>query len=305
MVIVDAVVPRRVIAISAAMAMLPLPLSPTSATPAALSLLPPPLAPRLGSPSIALLADMVQSRPDVLHYPKWLLGTWRCSNTISQFSMPLGSALADPFVRAVAEEDVAAAATLKYLIRFMPSSSPPDEPDLGAVQDRAFNALEETQAFLGPDGGSVLACKYAASESNPHGLLNLEVSDPDEQDGTSTTSVSLRIDWAQWEASASGGAFVTSELLRQRTTRPAGMYAPRQDETSLFESITRFERPVTAADGRVLVAARNRLAEYLLPSGTSPSRARLAGSRAVTVFDYDWILEKLPKGDNFARGLAV
>ena len=53
----------------------------------------PPLSPRLDASTLSpLTAFGVPSRTGELHYPPYLLGTWRVTNTISGFAMPLGAA---------------------------------------------------------------------------------------------------------------------------------------------------------------------------------------------------------------------
>ena len=58
----------------------------------------------------------------------------------------------------------------RYFLRFVPAS---EEGDLSVGQDRQFNALEETTAFLGPDGGTVQKGTYEVRPDAPHGLLRL------------------------------------------------------------------------------------------------------------------------------------
>ena len=69
--------------------------------------------------------------------------------------MPLGEGFVDGFTRAVAEDDVAQATPITYSLRFVPATPPADDPTLCVAQDRRFNAIEETNAFLGADGGEV------------------------------------------------------------------------------------------------------------------------------------------------------
>ena len=268
--------------------------------------------------------------------------------------MPLGRGLIDDFTRATAFSDVDAQETLEYTLRFKraESSSAAGEP---VVQDRSFNAIEETNAFLGPAGGSVRQCTYTCCEPGaPHGRLVLQIDDaPDEGGGgggssqegrasamtTGSTRVELTVLWAQWGA-ASDGAFVTSELIRQRVTRAADVYEPRaQDETSFVEILTRFERererkrptePSTPAPAR-RVFVRNRIAQYLSLPGiptedlaqgdeaeeassaarrvvmerfarAARARESLAGGRAISFFDYNWQLQRVVDSAVGGRG---
>ena len=50
----------------------------------------PPLSPRLDASSLTPLASLVPSVAGELRYPSWMLGTWRVTNTVSSFTMPLG-----------------------------------------------------------------------------------------------------------------------------------------------------------------------------------------------------------------------
>ena len=59
--------------------------------------------------------------------------------------MPLGAAFVDDFTRLTAKSDVAKGEELSYRLRWVPSSPPEGESELTAVQDRGFNALQETR----------------------------------------------------------------------------------------------------------------------------------------------------------------
>ena len=79
---------------------------------------PPPLAPRLDAKSLEpLTALSVPSRNGDLRYPQWLEGTWSVTNRISSFSMPLGRAMVDNFVIAVAENDIQEKIKYSYTLR--------------------------------------------------------------------------------------------------------------------------------------------------------------------------------------------
>jgi hypothetical protein len=294
-------IPRRVAVLAASAGVL-LPMQQSSAV------VVPPLSPRLDAKSLSPLSGFgVSSRAGELRYPSWLAGSWRVSNTIEQFTMPLGPALVDAFTRAVAEDDVDEAQTLQYTLRFMrvppPGKADEDEDEKeeeGAIgefpvaQDRAFNAAQETDAFLGPDGGSVRGCQYEVTPLHPHGRLVLDVLDPPDEDGkrsSVSSRVELTFEWVQWGV-ADSGAFVTSELVRQRTTRPPTAFAPALDDTSYLEILTSFARAPPPAprsrrrlaptkrgiegggDGgrESVVRVRNRLVQYLeLPRSAAGS----------------------------------
>lgn len=282
---------------------------------------PPPLTPRLDAASLSpLTAFGVSSREGDLRYPQWLEGTWRARNRIAQFSMPLGRAFVDAFTQATAEEDVALQEELEYLLRYTRTSPVGEEPTLTVAQDRQFNAVEETNAFLGDDG-AVRTCVHEVNPAFPHGHLVIDVLDAVDEAGgggkgtkQGSTRIELTVLWAQW-GEASGGAFVTSELIRQRVTRAPGAYEPvGQDEVTLLEVLTRFERVASSrpsASPRVRV--RNRIAQYLSLPGLGPEAdaglrgkrmeiAKIANGRAISFFDYDWELERIDDARSSALG---
>lgn len=189
------------------------------------SVTPPPLAPRLRAASLVPLRNLgVNSREGALHYPEWLRGTWRVRNEVSSFSMPLGSAFVDEFTRYSANEDITQGVVYNYLLRFV-SDDPSDAQSAGTalsaattrsageapyvIQDRAFNALEETRAFLGADADavSIERSRYSTPASAPHGCIELLVRDgiPDSPE----IAIGLTVDWCQWETQAS----ITSSRL--------------------------------------------------------------------------------------------
>ena len=294
---------------------------------------PPPLSQRLATPRTGRLEltkpDVDPSRPDTLHYPRWLLGTWAVQNAIVSFSMPLGSAFVDSFVQQSARSDVAKGEELAYTLRWVAATPPEGEPELVSVQDRGFNALQETRAFLGEDGSCEKAA-FAMPSAYPHGELRLAFRDEEAAllnplAPSPPLIEQLRIEWCQWERLGAGTdreAFVTSELISQRLL---GARAGESDEPVLVESITRFERGRKPGAVRV----RNRIAMYVQPlatpppsrSATPPRReaillagdggggggggggrtasrrdvqlAALAGDRAVAVYDYEWTMRQV------------
>uniref|UniRef100_A0A7S4J4E8 Uncharacterized protein n=1 Tax=Prymnesium polylepis TaxID=72548 RepID=A0A7S4J4E8_9EUKA len=138
-------------------------------------------------------------------------------------------------------------------------------------------------------------------------MIELELS----EDGATgpRTTIQLEVQWCQWQQ-LPDGAFLTDEMILQRVTTSGEPGQPEIAEATLIESITRFEPPLQAArrgDRNPAppgsVRARNRLAQYLLPSpaqqgggALDPGGARaakmaaLAAGRAVTMFDYEWRL---------------
>ena len=195
-----------------------------------------------------------------------------------------------------------------------------------AVQDRGYNALQETRAFLGEDG-TCEAAAFALQASAPHGELRLAFRD-DEAAVINPLKPppplleQLVIEWCQWErlgaAGGEGESFVTSELIRQQLLG-AG------EAPMLVESVVRFDR--SRAPGTL--RARNRIAMYLPPStppmsppsaprgtavlltaaagagagaaaqrdgGRAVALAALAGERAVAVYDYEWSMQQVTTG---------
>ena len=236
----------------------------------------PPLSPRLDAATLTPLSALgVASDPGELRYPAWLKGTWRVRNSISGFSMPLGKVFVDDFLRATAIEDVDAALPLTYTLSFVDAPPPPSEPALRVAQDRRFNAVEETAAFCSTDGLVVTSGRYDVTATHPHGLILLEVGDADPRKGGggsrkdsaargATAQIEIDILWATWDAAASKGAFVTSELAVQRTTLPADEYFDQPAvETTYLEIITRFERPNTSAAPTLRPSCRR-------PEGSGP-----------------------------------
>ena len=252
--------------------------------------------------------------------------------------MPLGNAFVDGFTRATAQEDIDAAQTLEYTLRFVEATAPPLEPALSVAQDRRFNAVEETSAFLAGEGIVISSGAYEISAAHPHGRIALVVRDPnsvgdskagsDARRDAGQSSIELCIEWAAWDADASAGAFVTSELAIQRVTLPPDEYFDQAAiDTSYLEIITRFEKPtvsVGSASGtaaqrrpRTIVKARNRLVQYLAlpgvetPSAGQPSSSRarglerLAAGRAVSFFDYDWVMEKIEEDQGSSSSLGT
>ena len=295
-----------------------------------LSLAPPPLSPRFDAKTLSPLSTVgVPSRAGDLRYPDWLEGTWQVKNKLSRFSMPLGTAFVDSFTQATAQVDVMQQQELRYALRFVRvEGSPLEEP---VSQDRRFNAIEETNAFLGEDG-TVRKCTYERNPTFPHGHLLLEVEDAAEEDGGSgrsgrdatavSTKIELNVLWAQWSVT-SGGAFSTSELIRQRVARAPTAYEPGQDETAFVEILTRFERVKARSGQPPRVRVRNRIAQFLNLQGLGPdgepaasvlplgagggaasgqavaarksaeARTILADGRAISFFDYDWDMERV------------
>jgi hypothetical protein len=257
----------------------------------------PPLSPRLDASSLTPLASLVPSVAGELRYPSWMLGTWRVTNTVSSFTMPLGDGFVDAFTRAVAEDDVSQATPITYTLRFVPAAPPADDPTLCVAQDRRFNAIEETNAFLGGDGGEVRGATYEVSAAHPHGRLLLEVVDPPEEQGgragggasPTVSNLDIAFEWARWDR-ADSGAFVTSELVRQRSRRPPSTYEDALDEESFLEILTSFKRvpppkkrprgasPDAAAAPPEVIRVRNRLVQYLELRGVGDPPVPRGGS---------------------------
>ena len=65
---------------------------------------------------------------------------------------------------------------LSYQLRWVAAPAPVGDGALVAVQDRGYNALQETRAFLGEDG-TCEAAAFALQASTPHGELRLAFRD--------------------------------------------------------------------------------------------------------------------------------
>ena len=295
---------------------------------AAPATVPLPLTGRLGAASklSVPLRDLgVASQTGQLHYPNWLLGSWRLHNAITGFTMPLGSAFADGFTAYSARDDIHREVAYDYSMRFLAApvgeDAAAEAAGFGVIQDRAYNAAEETRAFLEDDGVRVERSRYSSDRQvAPHGLIILEL----EEDGAEAarTTIQLEVQWCQWQL-LENGAFVTDEMILQRLTTSGVAGQQPISEFTCIESITCFEPPRREArrgsgqSERETVRARNRLAQYLLPSaaldGKVPSKAEsradrmaaLAGGRAVTFFDYDWTLTRAGSGELPLTGRPV
>jgi len=219
---------------------------------------------------------------------------------------------------------------LSYQLRWVAAPAPAGDGTLMAVQDRGFNALQETRAFLGEDG-TCEAAAFALQASAPHGELRLAFRDEEAAiinplKPPPPLLEQLVVECCQWErqraAGGEGESFITSELIRQQLLG-AG------DEAPMFvESIVRFDRG--RAPGKL--RARNRIAMYLPPSappmppppsaprgpavlltaaagagagagaasqrggGRAVALAALAGERAVAVYDYEWSMQQVTAG---------
>jgi hypothetical protein len=203
------------------------------------------------------------------------------TSTIEPFTVPLGTALVDPFTLASAEEDIAEEEQLRYLMRFVTD----DEAPGSCIQDRGFNGAQEAAAFLGAMG-ELVSCVYTVEPEAPHGRLVLAFAAEEAAVGSGgqPTRADVWIDISvRWQQSQrlDDGAYVTSELLEQRVSQPGQV-----DEVSLVESITRFEPPQRGGAGRL--TARNRLAQYYSPDGVYAAMAR---DRAVACYDYKWRMQ--------------
>ena len=167
-------------------------------------------------------------------------------------------------------------------------------------------------------------------DDNTRGLVSRELLGDDVERKEATwvakavirTQLSLDIAWAAWEERSSsgegggeggggrggegggrgdeGGTFVTSELAVQRALLPS-----RVIDESLIEILTSFERPSEGVPGsqQKTMKARYRVAQYLSLPGVNSSAAlsseatrklaKQADGRAVSVLDYDLLLEQI------------
>ena len=273
------------------------------------------LASRLNDDMLTPLTDAgMRSLQGELRYPPWLLGTWNVRNALLAYSSPLGDTFVDEYTVASAEDDVRSHWSAGYRLRWIPAPPSAGAPRLSAVQDRAFNGAQETAAFMdGDDRGEVRAA-WSTSDRAPHGLLMIDVPRDGTADGARAASGGVPDDRVSIELEVRhcaseelpSGDFVTSELLLQTVRDGSGGARGSPPEVTLVESITQYEPP---DDRRGAVLARNRLAQYLVPppagagagSWREAALAALARGRAVSIYDYGWLLVPAERADSSER----
>lgn len=226
-------------------------------------------------------------------YPSWLDGLWLAEVTFESFCAPLGPLFADEAEVAQAEADAAAAEVLRYPMRFARR-----EGGAGGdvQQDRPFNAVAETTAFLGADSGVVVS---GAAYDTSTGLLRLSAKRTDQPAtpgaappaGAGQMLIELQTLSCACAAAADPAVWLTSELFEQRVCDAPLAPTERSCPPTLVETIVRFEREAAAPGAppgaRRAVSARNRIAKY---AGSGTLGGALSGGCAVSAFDYTWKL---------------
>ena len=274
------------------------------------------LSPRLDATSLTPLLSTTRSMPGDLHYPSWLDGTWRVTTVARGFILPLGPRFVEPELVVEARKPV----RLAYRARFIDAPPPAGSPSLSVRQDRRYNAMQEEGAFLSSGGFVVEQGSYMCDATTPHGKVVLDVLDTDVT-GTlqeafpainsavvvrSTFRFKQELDilWASWEDT--GNAFTTSELTVQRQLLPGATRGGAAEEvgTNYLELLTRYERPST--ERPTAVRARYRVVQYLgIPGVAGPATAtraargleKQAAGQAVSILDYDLLLERADEGE--------
>ena len=299
--------------------------APTIAWPSsARDALPQSLSSRLDAGMLSLPADKFPSSTSGdLRYPSWLAGKWHVTTTARDFSMPLGRRYVVPSLVRVSQQDLATKRQLQYSMTFTDGAADgTNDGELTVQQSRAFNVIQEENAFTASRGSTVERGSYVCDQAHPHGRVLLDVRDDKPLGRESSTSgldkyaswevrnvvrsqLEFDITEAAWEVSTgddsvTGDAFVTSELAVQRALFPS-----RTIDETFLEILMRFERPSVPPKAEATLAepvqpttvrARYRVAQYLSLPGVEPrlastdaerNLARQAANRAVALLDYD------------------
>lgn len=111
---------------------------------------------RLDAPLLSEVGDgnSMQGRPEP-RLPTWLAGRWRCEQTLTGFTTPLGVQYIGAPGRPLAEAEASAAQTraqigkpIAFELRF-DAVAETGKAEPGAVEARAFNARSRLDAFAG------------------------------------------------------------------------------------------------------------------------------------------------------------
>ena len=261
-----------------------------------------------------------------LYYPRFMFGEWQVDMTFSAVRAPLGRKLVPQgFLDAAdaAAEDGGVGSTYSFRQRFY--STLPDTfennmivqlglgmPRDAIIADRAYNSRQSTDAFLGY-AGAVSSSEYDPSNSPLRQVLMLGTLGPDAAP-LPPRRIELYINALRSESGAAGGGseaeqprepsiynageagrpgetFATGERLRQV------MVGVRQADVTDYELLHEYR---LEKDG--LVTGRQRSALYLQPQQAQYFEA---GGRAVAVYDYDFVMRRVPpQGDAPEGALA-
>lgn len=225
-------------------------------------------------------------------YPDWLQGTFINHVRFDSFSAPLGRFFVDDDDLIQAEEDAAVDEELVYPMRFVRRECPESPGRFRVEQDRAANALAESNAFLQSSSPGPLAppAVTSATFDAQSQSLTLLV----DQDSPEALVVRLDIVASRAETGEKGETFTTTELFEQRIAfRDDQLPVPPTPALTLVESSVAYRRPSSAGartggdPGLGPVQAVNRICKYANPGSLA---ARLSGGCAVSAFTYTWEL---------------
>jgi len=241
------------------------------------------------------------TKPGFVECPRWLFGEWSVQSTYTGFRAPLGKRFVDPALLRAAEaprEQGGIGSVLAYSqrwystlpdttanqIKFMLGTGVPSD---AIVADRAFNTKSQTNAVLGYDG--VAYVTYSLRDAPDRETVGFGGLAPDMRP-LPPRKTELYISNTQSQSPAPD-IFVTAELFRQVAL------GVRAVDVNDYEVVTVYAQ--TAA-GRVEGVQRSVV--YLEP------RDQLyfeAGGRGVAVYDYQFVMERVPPPADAAELGAV
>ena len=236
---------------------------------------------RLESPVLKLPPTPQQDIDEPL-YPRWLVGRWQCTQTLTAFSTPLGveylSAAGQPLseaeaVAAQARAQIGVPVTLE--LRWQLS-----EDRSGAKEDLAFNAKSRADAMAGR-----AAVREARScKANPQAAVACIALDLQGTEGSQQLLINgLRV-------VRSGSRVVASELTRKLSVgerRGGAQHAAIFDVEAISEYFSEYYN----GESSDLTNGRLRLSSYLQPADP---RFEEAKGRSVSLSNYILELRRLP-----------
>ena len=225
--------------------------------------------------------------------PAWLEGTWRCEQTLTRFTTPLGVAFIGAPGRPISEAEASAAQTRAQLN--VPVSLPLrwiKGRDGSIVEDRPFNVKSRLDAFA---GRSVVRDAEACAATSSFDVLAGRPLACTLVDFKGPVSQKVLVNSARSAMSSDGGvpsdAVVLSEFVRSIFARKLAPGDTRNFPPITTDTETVLElAPSTSAPSSVLVG-RLRLISYLQPLDPLYFEA---AQRSVSVSDYSLRLERMP-----------
>nr|QFB70720.1 chloroplast hypothetical protein 3 [Chlorella ohadii] len=228
--------------------------------------------------------------PKQIFYPRYLFGEWEVEMEFTALRTPLGRQFVPPGFLQAAEaspEEGGLGSRYAFRQRFYSTLPPTLDNELrvnlglgmpqdAIVSDRAFNTRETTNAFLGY--AAVEAVEYDPRDAPLRETVTLSRLAPD-MAPLPPRRLELYINHLSSEEGP-GGSFLTSELCRQV------LLGVRQVEVKDYEIMHEYR---LQPDGSL--RGRQRSCLYLQPQ---EPRFFEAGGRAVAVYDYDYIMRRVP-----------